>query len=195
MKLLCIGDSLTTGFGVFKEDSWLSIVENSLKINIINKGVNGDTTSGMLSRSYEDVICEKPSHSFIMGGCNDIMSNRPLEMLEDNLSILVKEALKYNITPIIGIETPIIEKLALIYWNSDSNYMLINDKQKECRKWILNFCDKLNVNYVDFFKLFSDELKNTSPEKLFIDGVHPSLTGHKLMADLVINNSKKLFNF
>lgn len=193
MKLLCIGDSLTTGFGVFKEDSWICIVENSLKISIINKGVNGDTTTGMLSRSYEDVICKKPSHSFIMGGCNDIMSHRPLKMIKDNLSMLAEEALQYNIVPIIGIQPLITEKLALIHWSSDINYKIINDDQKEYRKWILDFCMKNRIKYVDFFKCFSDKLKIIPPERLSIDGIHPSSEGHKLMANLVISNADELF--
>jgi len=126
MKLVCIGDSLTTGYGVSMDVSWISIVKNSLKINIINKGINGDTTAGMLSRSFRDVVEKNPTHSFIMGGCNDIMNNYSLNIVEDNLYEIIKESLNHNIIPILGIEPPVIGELAILYWGTDSNYDLIN---------------------------------------------------------------------
>lgn len=194
MKLVCIGDSLTTGYGVFKEDSWVYRLGNSLKIEIINKGVNGDTTAGMLSRSFRDVISLCPDFAFIMGGCNDIMCFHTLEMIEDNFSELIKESLKYNIIPLVGIEPPVIGPLAAIHWSSDSNYEKVDNLQREYRNWLIHYCGENKIEYIDFFELFSEELKHTTPEKLFIDGIHPSSLGHKIMSDLAISKMLKIFD-
>ena len=73
MKLICIGDSFTRGFGVKKKESWVSqiSIENA---DVINMGINGDTTSGMLARFTNDVILEKPNYVLITGGTNDFIS-------------------------------------------------------------------------------------------------------------------------
>ncbi|MDM0585184.1 SGNH/GDSL hydrolase family protein [Clostridium perfringens] len=52
MNIICIGDSLTFGYGVGQENSWVSLL-NDEKNKFINKGVNGDTSTGILSRIYE----------------------------------------------------------------------------------------------------------------------------------------------
>jgi acyl-CoA thioesterase I len=56
MKIVCIGDSLTEGLGVDKQKSWPIILGELGKMVVINKGISGDTTSGMVSRFYQDVI-------------------------------------------------------------------------------------------------------------------------------------------
>ncbi|WP_446898785.1 GDSL-type esterase/lipase family protein [Clostridium sp. LBM24168] len=193
MKLVCIGDSLTTGYGVFKENSWVSKLGNYFKIEIINRGVNGDTTAGMLSRSFKDVISLHPDFTFIMGGCNDIMCLHPLKMIEDNFSELVEETIKYNIIPLVGIEPPVIGSMASIHWSDDSDYTQIGNLQIKYKNWLIEYCQENKIKYIDFFALFSRELKRTPPEKLFIDGIHPSSLGHKIMADLAISQMLKIF--
>ncbi|MCH3964655.1 MAG: GDSL-type esterase/lipase family protein [Clostridium sp.] len=187
MKLVCIGDSLTTGYGVFTENSWIYKLKDALKIEIINKGVNGDTTAGMLSRSFSDVVGLKPNFVFIMGGCNDIMCLHPLKNIEDNFSELVREAVKYSIVPIAGIEPPVIGSLASIHWANDLNYTEVNNIQQQYRNWLIDYCSQNRIEYIDFFELFSEELKYTEPEKLFIDGIHPSPLGHSIMADMAVS--------
>ena len=83
MKIVCIGDSLTSGFGVFKDKRWTELMIKNHKLNIINKGINGDTTTGMLCRFFDDVLSLKPSLAIIMGGCNDFIS-KPI-----NSSVLI----------------------------------------------------------------------------------------------------------
>lgn len=56
MKIVCLGDSLTYGFGVSRSNSWTNIVNEETRLEIVNKGINGDTTSGMLARFNEDVV-------------------------------------------------------------------------------------------------------------------------------------------
>lgn len=110
MKLVCIGDSLTFGYGVPAKENWVSLIKEPLQMEVLNKGANGDTTSGMLSRSYEDVIKNHPNYVIIMGGSNDFMSNRSLKIVTDNITLIVKDAVNYKIISIIGIE-PAVDKL------------------------------------------------------------------------------------
>lgn len=196
MKIVCIGDSLTFGYGVFKNECWVNLIKNKLKLDIINKGTNGDTTAGMLSRSYVDVIQLKPTHVIIMGGCNDFMCGRKLNYVENNLEELLKEALHYNIVPIIGIEPPIDPILAEKKWSGDVDYNSINNIEYAYREWIIILCSKLGVNFVDFYKCFKEALENKSPRDLYVDGLHPTSLGHKLMYEYVIDvfQAMKLLN-
>ncbi|MCT8976214.1 GDSL-type esterase/lipase family protein [Clostridium sp. CX1] len=187
MKLVCIGDSLTTGYGVFRNECWVQLVSNNLNIEIINKGSNGDTTAGMLSRSYTDVIENNPSHVIIMGGCNDFMGGRSLNMVTENLSELVKEAIHHNVIPIIGIEPFIDKALAERKWSRAVDYDEINNVISSYRSWIIKFTKDNCINHLDFYHCFDENLKTKNPRELYIDGLHPTALGHKLMADCVTN--------
>lgn len=187
MKLLCIGDSLTYGYGVFRDESWVQLVKKGLNIPIINKGINGDTTAGMLSRSYTDVVENNPSHVIIMGGCNDFISNRSLNMVEENIKELVKEAIDYNIVPIIGIEPPIDKILAERKWSGDVDYDKVNSTIEDYRQWIINYSTENNIDHIDFYKCFVENLKIKDSRELYVDGLHPTALGHKLMADCAID--------
>lgn len=50
--LVCHGDSLTAPDEPDRGHSWPSLVGSRLKINVINNGIGGDTTGGLLSRFY-----------------------------------------------------------------------------------------------------------------------------------------------
>lgn len=186
MKLTCIGDSLTSGYGVSKNDCWVELVKIKLGIDVVNKGINGDSTSGMLSRSYEDVVETNPSHVIIMGGCNDFIGGRFLKAVEENIEELIKEANFYSIIPIIGIQPSIDKVLAEKMWSFDVNYDKVNQSLSEYREHILNFSLKNNVAYIDFYNYFIETLKCKNSKELYIDGLHPTPLGHQLMAQCVI---------
>ncbi len=187
MKIVCIGDSLTFGYGVFKNECWLNLIKNNYNLDIVNKGVNGDTTAGMLSRSYVDVIQLKPTHVMIMAGCNDFMCGRKLDSVKNNLAELIKEALNYNIIPVIGIEPPIEPTLAERKWSGDVDYNVVNNIEETYRDWIISLCINLKINFVDFYKCFKEALEIKNPRDLYVDGIHPTSLGHKLMSKYVID--------
>ncbi len=56
MKIVCLGCSLTAGYGVSREDSWVGILSRTTCDTWINAGICGDTTGGMLARLGESVF-------------------------------------------------------------------------------------------------------------------------------------------
>lgn len=54
IDFIFLGDSLTFGYGVKPKDNWVHKLSEYLKLNILNKGVNGNTTTDMLFRFYEE---------------------------------------------------------------------------------------------------------------------------------------------
>ena len=61
IDIIFLGDSLTYGYGVPKEKSWVYLTAKRLNLNYLNKSQNGDTTPSMLSRYYSNVIKYNPA--------------------------------------------------------------------------------------------------------------------------------------
>jgi acyl-CoA thioesterase-1 len=187
MKLVCIGDSLTTGFGVFRNEKWTEILKDRYGFDIVNKGINGDTTTGMLDRFHDDVVLSGATHVLIMGGCNDLMSNRRLKNVRENLKLMAEEASKNSIVPIMAIEPPIIPDMAKRKWGSDANYEYAAENAILLREWLLDFCSENSMKCMDLYRVFEEKLRSTSPVDLYIDGLHPKKLGHEIIADVIAN--------
>lgn len=182
MKLVCIGDSLTTGYGVFRSEGWTEILKDKYGFDIINKGINGDTTAGMLDRFHEDVILSGATHVMIMGGCNDLMSKRELRNVKENLKLMAEEANKAGIISVLAVEPPIIPEMAKRKWSWDADYDYAVGNSLLLREWLLVFCSENNIKCVDLYGLFEKELRSHNERDLYIDGLHPKKLGHELIA-------------
>ena len=56
MKLIRIGDSLTFGYGVHLSQRWTRLCAQETGWELVNEGINGDTTGGMLARMQGDLL-------------------------------------------------------------------------------------------------------------------------------------------
>jgi lysophospholipase L1-like esterase len=184
MKIVCIGDSLTFSFGVSQKFRWTNLLQNKLKFKVINKGINGDTTAGILSRSYRDVIKIHPSHVIIMGGTNDFIMGRSAESVAENIILLTQEARNNNITPIIGIQMFIAVDMAKKLWSPYVDFKKVNEKITLYRQIIIQYCTNKNIQYLDFYEEFSKKIHNENIN-YYIDGIHPSIKGHEIMTEFI----------
>ncbi|WP_251860209.1 GDSL-type esterase/lipase family protein [Clostridium sp. Marseille-Q2269] len=181
MKLICIGDSLTFGYGVNRNHCWVTLLKNILQYEVINKGINGDTTTGILTRSYKDIVKNKPTHVIILAGTNDFLLGRSIEDVKKNLNLLIKESVENNIIPIIGIPMEIQITMAQKIWTSDLDYLSVNNKLSEYKNYLLNLCIENNLKYIDFFSAIKEHTSKCNTSELFVDGIHPTSLGHKIM--------------
>lgn len=187
IKITCIGDSLTFGYGVSKDKKWIDILAKELpQYEVLNKGVNGDTTSGVLSRFYQDVILNKPEKTIITIGSNDFLTGRTVDSAFENLKLLIKEAKENGIDTFLGIEPLICADLAKEYWCSYLDYSIINSKISLYRYKILNYCKEENIDCIDFYDLFEKLNSKLENHDMFLDGLHPKEEIHKIMAKEVI---------
>ena len=139
----------------------------------------------MMYRFYEDVVLQKPAICIIMGGTNDFLMNSNLNNVEDNIMTMIEEGMNNNINMIIGIQPPVIPSMAKALWASEVNYEIINQKLLHYRDWCINFSSEINIPYIDFYNRIKSEISIETPNKLYIDGVHVNIKGHKLMAEAV----------
>src|SRR5215207_538395 len=88
--IVMLGDSLT------EWGNWHQLVP---EYRIINRGISGDTSSGVLDR-LQEVIDRRPKIVFVMVGTNDIGLQVPPNVLLSNLREIVARLQKASIIPV-----------------------------------------------------------------------------------------------
>ena len=196
MKIVCVGDSLTYGYGVPYSGAWVNILKASCTYNIINKGVNGATTSSILCRSQKDILDCKPNYAIIMAGTNDFLMGYSLEATYENLLLLYKEAQQNSITPISIAPPPVLESAASIRWDPYINYSEVNTKLSQLSYKLNTFSTTNSLMYLNLFQSFNSYKENSAA--LYTDGVHLSIEGNTLIykeiTKLEVFNKKEEIN-
>lgn len=184
--ILCIGDSLTTGFGVPPRDSWFSICKNDLnEYKWINRGINGDTISSMLCRLHNDLIDSNPNNVFIMGGSNDFLMNKDVDYVYDSFLLCIKDIINFKAKPIVGIPPKCYGPSAKISWDPYVDYSKFNTKIELYRQYLKSFCENKSIPYIDLYELIPND------EGSYIDGLHPSKEMHMLVTSKFLNKIKE----
>lgn len=175
IDFIFIGDSLTFGYGVHKEQSWVYNIQRELSLSSLNKACNGDTSTGILSRYYRDVINYSPKNIFIMCGTNDLLMGKKTKDIIDNLELMIKDALNINAKIILGIPPNIIGSMAEKLFMPSSFYNYTEEELPHLQSEIINLCSKYNISYIDFYKI------TWNKRDLYLDGVHLNSKGNDLM--------------
>lgn len=97
--LLCIGDSLTAGYGVLESEAWTQRLAEALEARgsewtVRNAGVSGDTSAGVVRR-LDWLLTEDVDVVFLAIGANDGLRGTPLSETKRNLeaiALAVKKA-------------------------------------------------------------------------------------------------------
>jgi len=181
-KFILLGDSLTFGYGVPSKNSWANIISQKVNIQIINKGINGDTTPSMLSRFYTDVSSLNPDYVFIMGGTNDLLCGRSVSSIIDNIELMIKDS--KNSTVFIGIPPCIIEEMAQKLFMPSTLYKYCSSNLPNLREELIKLCKKYSINYIDFYSL----TKNNLDKSIFLDGIHLNSLGNILMSEEILKS-------
>jgi acyl-CoA thioesterase-1 len=173
--ILFLGDSLTEGLGVNKEDAFPTLVEIMIQqkvdknIKIINGGVSGSTTSDGLAR-LQWYLKKKPYLILLALGANDGLRGLDLKQSQKNLEKIIQYAQKSN------------AKILLAGMLIPPNY------GPEYSEDFKRMYHQIKVKYK--LKSLPFLLDGVAGEKAFNqrDGIHPNEEGHKIIA-------KKVFEF
>ena len=173
--ILFLGDSLTEGLGVTKEDAFPKLVETMIQtelkkdITVINGGVSGSTTSDGLDR-LKWYMKKKPSIVFLALGANDGLRGLDLKQSQENLEEIIKYAQDSNAKVLLA--------GMLIPPNYGPEY------SENFRKMYEQLKDKYKLKSMPFL------LEGVAGDKELNqrDGIHPNEQGHKII-------SKNVFEF
>lgn len=110
-RIVFLGDSLTAGYGLAREQSIPSLVQARLdregyRYLVVNAGVSGDTSAGGLSRL--DWSLEGDVKVLVIElGANDGLRGLPVEALKRNLATIIGRARDRGVTVLLtGMEAP-----------------------------------------------------------------------------------------
>ena len=192
MKIVCLGDSLTYGYGVKRSESWCRKLEEKLNATILNKGINGDTTSGMLARFERDVLAEKPDVLLFIGGTNDIFLSENTDIAKNNIAAIVQQSLSVGILPIIGCPSPIHEELVEGKWKLYMENTNIVETLKQYHEWLNLYSNTYDVKLIDFYTEFCSDNIIQDKLKYYLDGIHLTGEGNSLIADIIYKKLREL---
>ena len=92
--VVVLGDSLTAGQGVARDEAYPALLEARLRgegfpYRVVNAGVSGDTSAGGLRR-VDWVLRTKPAVVIVALGANDGLRGLPVDALGENLTAIVR---------------------------------------------------------------------------------------------------------
>lgn len=169
--ILFLGDSLTEGYQLAKEDAYPAVIERDLKkknpeLKVINGGVSGATTASGLKR-LNWYVKAKPDIMVLALGANDGLRGMNLVESEKNLSVIIEKAQGQNI------------KVILVGMKMPTNYG--EPYRTNFEKLFPNLAKKYKLPLVPFLL----EGVGGDPKLNIADGIHPNPEGHKIMAKTV----------
>jgi acyl-CoA thioesterase-1 len=168
-KLIIIGDSLTEGYGVSKEQAFPALIEKKIKQDgknwiVINSGISGSTTASAESR-FRWVLRSKPDMVMFALGANDGLRGVKVEESEKNLEKVIRMAQEAKVRVILaGLYIPP---------NYGKEYGI------KFRALYERLSKKYNLPFVSFLL----EGVGGVPELNLADGIHPNEKGHQKIAD------------
>lgn len=182
---------MTYGYGLRRKDVWTSVASGQSGNSYINKGVNGDTTGGMLSRFNEDVLKEKPKAAILMGGANDFIVGEPASRVKANMSSMAYQSLANGILPVIGIEVDILDDMVRKEWLRFTDFAKVREKLLEYREWVGLYAEIFGIAYIDLFGRFK-EMHPGGGRNMYSDGLHLNVEGNKAMAAIIAEEMAKI---
>jgi acyl-CoA thioesterase-1 len=95
--IVVVGDSLSSGYGMAAEQSWVALLKERLGkegygYDVVNASIAGDTSAGGLARLPRLLEKHSPAVVVIELGGNDGLRGQPIEALKDNLAKMIEQS-------------------------------------------------------------------------------------------------------
>lgn len=92
--ILVLGDSISAGFGIKKEEGWVALLskklqQEQLQYSLINVSISGETTSGGANRLDKLLQKHQPKLIILELGGNDGLRGTSLKLMNQNLSYMI----------------------------------------------------------------------------------------------------------
>jgi acyl-CoA thioesterase-1 len=157
-NILVFGDSLSAGYGIARDDSWVNLLQLELKkshpqFEVVNASISGETTSGGLRRIGKAMQEHHPVLVILELGANDGLRGGTIGEMEMNLNKIIEQVQKANARVLLlGIQLP-------------PNYG--PDYTRQFRTLYPRLAKKHNIALVPFM------LQDIPPEQFQADNLHP----------------------
>lgn len=175
--ILFLGDSLTEGYQLAKEEAFPALIEKELKknhkdIKVINAGVSGATSASGMKR-LDWYLKIKPDIMVLALGANDGLRGLKVTETEKNLASVIEKARGRGIEVIlVGMKMPT---------NMGETY------RSDFESIFPRLSKKYSIKLVPFLL----EGVGGVPRYNLPDGIHPNQKGHEIMAKNVLKVLEK----
>lgn len=165
-----VGDSLSAGYGVAEEKTWVTLLQRRLAEKgyghrVVNASISGDTTAGGLARLPALLEREAPALVIIELGGNDGLRALSIDRMTRNLSEMIEMSLAQGADVVLaGMQIP-------------PNY---GPRYTQSFKSVYpQLAKRYDIGLIDFF-LAGVALNE---ELMQADGIHPNASGQPVMLD------------
>ena len=180
MKIVCIGNSIVNGFPLSRSQCFAGLLHSRYGYEIINRGINGDTTDGIYRRFDSDVISERPDACLLLTGTNDFIGGKSAEQAFDNITKITVKAARLESMKMVLL-TPLLTypEMAERMW-VPADYQVLNRTLEE-------FAQRLKTiescSVIDTQNAFRNSGIKT--EDAYSDGIHPTAAAHEFLAEYI----------
>jgi acyl-CoA thioesterase-1 len=177
-KIVFLGDSLTEGYGLSKEQAFPHLIQEKLDkikpngFKVINGGVSGSTTASGKSR-LKWFLKAKPNIVVLALGANDGLRGIKVDESEKNLEQTIQLAQENNL------------KIILCEMHLPINYG--KEYRKKFNDMFKRIKEKYKIGFIPFLLAGVGGVKEMNLE----DGIHPNVEGHKKVAENVMKYLKE----
>ena len=104
--ILVVGDSLSSGYGVKVDATWVALLQKRLAgqgyvYRVVNASVSGETTGGGRARLARALQLHKPDIVILELGGNDGLRGLPVRQMRDNLDAMIVQVRAANARPVL----------------------------------------------------------------------------------------------
>lgn len=173
--MVFIGDSL------IERAEWSEFFPNMV---VVNRGISGDTTAGVLIRLDPlKIIVSEQTVVFLYIGINDLILGIPPDMIIGNYRKII-ETFKSRANKGLFIQNlmPLNENLCRHF--RSNKYQLDNDSIKEFNRKLYELAIEMGVNYIDLYSWMVNSIDQL-PGKYTFDGLHLNGKGYAHWVNLI----------
>lgn len=170
--ILVVGDSLSAGYGIDVNESWVSLLARRLEAQgygyrVVNASSSGETTGGGRTRLPRALDLHKPELVIIELGANDGLRGLPIDQMRTNLDAM------------IGLAKSRGARVLLLGMQIPPNY-----GPAYTTGFQATFSELARLHQVPLVPFFMDRVALRS-DLLLDDELHPNAAGQPLLLDNV----------
>ena len=170
-KIIFLGNSITEG------GRWRQLLKDS---TVINRGIAGDNTFGVLAR-LDEIVKLKPASLFVLIGTNDLSKKIPDEAILENIFTMISRIKSGSPKTKIFIQSilPVNETVERFpqQFNNSMHINTINDQ-------LARYATRLRYTYVDLYEKFIDNQGRLDAKYTF-DGLHLNAAGYQRWVEIL----------
>lgn len=112
LTVMILGDSLSTGYGLPADVSWVNLLKQRMQTHsphyqVINISISGETTLGGRNRIEQAINTHRPDIVIIGLGGNDGLRGASIQSIHDNLEAIIQACQRNHVTPVLaGMQLP-----------------------------------------------------------------------------------------